>query len=61
MGQLGLSVYLSSTSRVTMAGSLGGLIGILLWVHLASMIALYGAEFTRVVVQRRKARRTASE
>jgi membrane protein len=59
VGQLGLSVYLSSTSRVTMAGSLGGLIGVLLWVYYTSMIALYGAEFTRVVVQRREARRAA--
>jgi membrane protein len=57
VGQLGLGVYLSSTSRVTMAGSFGGLIGVLLWVYYSSMIALYGAEFTRVVVLRKESRR----
>lgn len=54
IGQAALSYYLSATSRVTLAGSLGSLIALLLWVYYTSLMALGGAELTREIVERRE-------
>ena len=50
VGQAGLGIYLASSSRVELYGSLGGIVAVLLWAFYTSMIALYGAELTRVLV-----------
>jgi len=54
IGQVALSYYLSATSRVTLAGSLGSLIALLLWVYYTSLMALGGAELTREIVEHRE-------
>jgi len=50
LGQVGLGVFLANSSRVALYGALGGLVAILLWAYYSSLIALYGAELTRVLV-----------
>lgn len=54
IGQVALSYYLSATSRVTLAGSLGSLIALLLWVYYTSLMSLGGAELTREIVEHRE-------
>ncbi len=56
VGQAALGVYLASSSRVELYGSLGGIVAVLLWAFYTSMIALYGAELTRVLVLDRENR-----
>jgi len=54
LGQIALGVYLANSSKVALVGGAGSTIAILLWVYYSSMIALYGAELTRVLVLSRE-------
>ncbi len=50
LGQIALGLYLANSNRVALLGGAGSTIAVLLWVYYSSMIALYGAELTRVLV-----------
>jgi membrane protein len=50
LGQIALGLYLANSNRVALVGGAGSTIAILLWVYYSAMIALYGAELTRVLV-----------
>jgi membrane protein len=61
VGQIGLTYYLTTTSRVALAGVMGSILALLLWVYYSAMIALYGAQLTRELVLRSEARRAAAD
>jgi membrane protein len=52
LGKIGISSYLGQSAVATAYGAAGSLVVILLWVFYASLIFLFGAEFTQVLSDR---------
>jgi membrane protein len=52
VGKFALGMYLGRSAAVSVYGAAGSIIIILLWVYYASMILLFGAEFTQVHARR---------
>jgi membrane protein len=59
-----LAWYLAHIGNYAAYGAVGGVLGLLTWIYVASLIVLYGAEFCRVYAERygsvARASRTAS-
>jgi membrane protein len=53
VGQFGISYYLARTAPGSAYGAAGSLVLVLVWVYYSSLILLFGAAFTRVVVRDR--------
>jgi membrane protein len=53
VGQFGISYYLARTAPGSAYGAAGSLVLVLVWVYYSSLILLFGAAFTRVVVRER--------
>jgi membrane protein len=47
-----LTWYLGHIGSYAAYGAVGGMLGLLLWVYMASLILFFGAEFTRVYAER---------
>lgn len=47
IGKQGIGIYLGREETVSAYGAAGALVMVLLWVYFASVILLYGAEFTK--------------
>jgi membrane protein len=50
-----LAWYLGHLGSYAAYGAVGGFLGLLTWIYLASLFLFYGAEFTRVYAERRAA------
>lgn len=57
IGQKGLSLYLSSTTRFDVLGVFGVFIAFMVWVYYTALIVLYGAELTHEVALMKAGRR----
>jgi len=47
-----LAWYLAHIGSYAAYGAVGGVLGLLMWIYVASLIILYGAEFSRVYAER---------
>jgi membrane protein len=47
-----LAWYLGHLGSYAAYGAIGGFLGLLTWIYLASLFIFYGAEFTRVYAER---------
>ena len=56
IGQYGIGFYLGQSNVASTYGAAGSLMILLLWVYYSCQILLFGAEFTRVYVQRHGAK-----
>lgn len=57
VGQVGLSIYLRSSSQFASLGEFGSFLGFLVWAYYTSLIILWGAELTYQIARRRAVRR----
>ncbi|MDH4140192.1 MAG: YihY/virulence factor BrkB family protein [Coriobacteriia bacterium] len=53
VGQWGLSLYLSNSSIVTAWGAAGSFVALTIYIYYITQVLLFGAEFTRVWIERR--------
>ncbi len=53
VGQFAISYYLTQTAPGSAYGAAGSLVIVLMWVYYSSLILLFGAAFTRVLVRER--------
>lgn len=58
-GKFCLELYLAQRDLSTIYGAAGSFVGILLWINYASLIFLFGAEWTQVWARRQKAKSQA--
>jgi membrane protein len=56
-GELVLSVYLGTTQRFNVFGTLQVFVGLIVWIYYSALVVLWGAELTRLLVLRAEARR----
>lgn len=68
IGRLLLNLYLARTDQVSLFGTAGSVVALLIWVYVSAQILLFGAEFTKLYADRfgrpiepRKLARFASE
>ena len=47
-----LAWYLSHLTSYAAYGAVGGVLGLLTWIYVASLVVFYGAEFSRVYAER---------
>jgi membrane protein len=64
IGEMGLSFYLGSTERFNVFGTFQFFVVLIVWIYYSALVALWGAELTRLLVlaaeERREAGRSAS-
>ena len=59
IGDMALSVYLSSTDRFNVFGTFQFFVVLIVWIYYAAIVALWGAELTRLLILRAEERRAA--
>ena len=57
LGQIGLSVYLSTTQRFNVFGTFQFFVVLIVWIYYSALVALWGAELTRLLVLAAEQRR----
>ncbi len=57
VGETALSTYLSTTERFSVFGTFQFFVVLIVWIYYSSLVALWGAELTRLLVLRFEARR----
>ena len=57
MGETALSTYLSTTERFSVFGTFQFFVVLIVWIYYSSLVALWGAELTRLLVLRAEERR----
>ncbi len=57
LGQIGLSVYLSTTQRFNVFGTFQFFVVLIVWIYYSALVALWGAELTRLLVLAAEERR----
>lgn len=58
VGRYGIAAYLGYTAMASAYGAAGSVVLVLLWVYYSSLILLFGAAFTRILLDRRGRPRT---
>lgn len=57
IGQATLAWYLASSAIVTAFGAAGSIVALVVWIYYTMQVVLFGAELTRVLVERAEKRR----
>ena len=57
LGEIVLSMYLGSTQRFDVFGTLQVFVGLIVWLYYSALVVLWGAELTRLLVLRAENRR----
>jgi membrane protein len=57
IGEVALSAYLGTTQRFNVFGTLQVFVGLIVWIYYSALVALWGAELTRLLVLRAETRR----
>lgn len=57
VGEVGLSVYLSSTERFNFFGTMQFFVVLIVWIYYSALVVLWGAEFARLVILAAEERR----
>jgi membrane protein len=57
LGQIGLSVYLSTTQRFNVFGTFQFFVVLIVWIYYSALVALWGAELTRLLILATEKRR----
>jgi membrane protein len=60
VGQIGLSVYLSTTQRFNVFGTFQFFVVLIVWIYYSALVALWGAELTRLLVLAAEERREST-
>ncbi len=59
VGEMGLSYYLGSTQRFNVFGTFQFFVVLIVWIYYSSLVALWGAELTRLLILSAETRREA--
>jgi membrane protein len=60
IGEMGLSYYLGSTERFNVFGTFQFFVVLIVWIYYSALVALWGAELTRLLILAAEERREAS-
>lgn len=60
VGEMGLSYYLGSTQRFNVFGTFEFFVVLIVWIYYSALVALWGAELTRLMILAAEERREAS-
>ena len=60
-GQIGLSYYLSTTERFNVFGTFQFFVVLIVWIYYSALVALWGAELTRLLILAAEERREPAE
>jgi len=61
LGEMGLALYLGSTERFNVFGTFQFFVVLIVWIYYSALVALWGAELTRLLILAAETRREAEQ